>query len=61
MASYIELLIPLGIGILGITSAHLLVKPDAVDFKKKTSTIRNCGWLLVGVSIILGLVEFFSH
>lgn len=61
MGGYIDALIPLALGILCITSAHTFVKPDVVDFKKKISIIRNCGWVLVGVGVIFGLIEFFSH
>lgn len=61
MSDYIDALIPLLIGILGITSAHSLVKPGVVDRAKKVSIIRNCGWALAGLGVIFGLMKFFSH
>jgi hypothetical protein len=61
MVEYIETLIPLAIGILCITSSKILVKPDDINFKKKTSTIKNCGWLLAGLAVIFALIKYFSH
>lgn len=61
MSGYINSLIPLLIGILCITSSRSLIKADDVDYIRKVSLIRKCGWVLAGVGVLLAIVEFFNH
>lgn len=61
MAGYINALIPLFIGILFIAGSKSFVKPDDVDYIRKTSLLRKCGWVLAGVGVLLVFVEYFSH
>lgn len=55
--AYIDILIPLLLGILAIASPETLVKDSVPDAMKKRSLLRKAGYILVLAAIIYGVVK----
>jgi hypothetical protein len=57
---YIDIFIPLIIGLLLTTSPQIFLKQEDPQFEKKKSTFQKAGYVLVGVAILYSLIKFLS-
>ena len=54
--SLIDVLIPGVAGILLVTHPHLLTKAKGEAFEKVRAKLEKCGWVLIGVAVLYGLM-----
>lgn len=60
MAEYLDLLIPLVIGVFFISSGGSLIKPTAVAYQKKRKILTYCGYGLLAVACLQAVLRYYS-
>lgn len=58
---YIDVAIPLIVGIIFLTIPDKLVKPTDIAFEKKKSLIKKCGYVLLGVAVLYFAIKYFNQ
>jgi hypothetical protein len=57
---YIDVIIPLGLGILIIFNVEAFVKPADPSYEKKKSTIKKAGYLIIVAAVIYAIGKIAS-
>ena len=57
---FIDVLIPLAIGIFLVAFPRLFTKSTGEQFLKTSKRLRSCGSMLIGVAAIYALVRFLE-
>lgn len=57
---FIDILIPLVIGVLLITSPQLFVKATSRQFQKTSKMLRTLGYVLIAVAVLYALIKFLG-
>jgi len=58
--SYIDIFIPLSIGVIGLLFPDIVIPKQDASYEKKKSLLKKGGSLLIGVSIIYFLILLFE-
>lgn len=61
IVSFIDEIIMALIGLMAVLYPQTLVKPDKGDYLKKVAILKKCGYVLLGVSIILTLIKIAEY
>jgi hypothetical protein len=58
--SYIDIIIPLALGLLLISSPESMVKRTDPSFEKKKSIFQKSGYILLGVAVLYGIIKILA-
>jgi hypothetical protein len=58
--SYIDIIIPLALGLFLITTPQSMVKPSDPSFEKKKSVFQKSGYMLLGVAVLYGIIKVLA-